>query len=80
MSNQKNYNKITLFAATALIVISSTVGYMIVQPAMAQNVSEKAGQAMQNATGNQTGNQTGNMSGGVMGQIGESLKGIFGGK
>jgi hypothetical protein len=72
MSNQKNHSKIILFAATALIVISSTVGYMVVQPATAQNISEQAGQAAQNATGNQTGNQSG---GGFM----EQLQGLFGG-
>jgi hypothetical protein len=46
MSNQKNYNRIILFVSAALIVVSSAVGYLFVQPAMAQNVTEQAGQAM----------------------------------
>ena len=70
MSNEKSYNKITISIATALmIVLTVSVGFQLVQPGMAQNVTEEAGQAVDNATGNQTGNQ----SGGPLEQLGQML-------
>jgi hypothetical protein len=74
MSNEKSYNKITVSIATALmIVLTVSVGYQLVQPAMAQNMTQEVGQAVDNASGNQTGNQTGNQSGNPLEQLGQML-------
>ncbi len=70
MSNEKSYNKITISIATALmIVLTVSVGFQLAQPALAQNMTGEAGQAVDNATGNQTGNQ----SGGPLEQLGQML-------
>ena len=70
MSNEKSYNKITISIATALMIaLTVSVGFQLVQPGLAQNVTEEAGQAVENATGNQTGNQ----SGGPLEQLGQML-------
>ncbi|MGH9979351.1 MAG: hypothetical protein ACRD8Z_26480 [Nitrososphaeraceae archaeon] len=75
MSNEKSYNKITISIATALmIVLTVSVGFQLAPPAMAQNMTQEAGQAVDNATGgNQTGNQTGNQSGNPLEQLGQML-------
>lgn len=90
MSNEKSYNKITISIATALMVaVTISVGFQVAQPAMAQNMTEEAGQATENMTGQATenmteqateeaeraGNQTGNETGGPL----DFLSDIFGG-
>jgi hypothetical protein len=69
MSNETSYNKLTLAIATAMIVMTVSVGYQLAQPAVAQNLTEEVGQIAENATGNQTGNQ----SGGPLEQLGQML-------
>jgi hypothetical protein len=72
MSNEKSYNRITVSIATALMIaVTISVGFQVAQPAMAQNMTEGAGQAGGNMT--EAGNQTGNQSGGPLEQLGQML-------
>ena len=88
MKNQEHCErKILLVAISATIPLGSfAIGSQLIQPSMAQDLSqmreqakEKIGGAVgQYTDGNQTGNQTGNQSGGVLGQLGDQAKSMLG--
>jgi hypothetical protein len=89
-NQKKNYyhRTIPLIVISAIIIGIMAVGNQVLQPSLAQDIAGQIGEkAQQMLGGNQTGgnqtggNQTGgNQSGNPLGQIGESIKGMFGGK
>jgi hypothetical protein len=46
MSNETSYNKLTLAIATAMIVMTVSVGYQLAQPAVAQAIKQEINQAV----------------------------------
>ncbi len=88
MKNQEHCErKILLVAISAAVLLGSfAIGSQLIQPSIAQDLSqmreqakEKIGGAVgQYTDGNQTGNQTGNQSGGVLGQLGDQAKSMLG--
>ena len=75
--------KILLVAISAAVLLGSfAIGSQLIQPSMAQDLSQMREQAKEKiggAVGQYTdGNQTGNQSGGVLGQLGDQAKSMLG--